>query len=120
MLQAELICGDVGDRTLLQQIFATHDIAAVIHFAAYTYVRESVEKPSKYYRNNVVATLTLLEEMVAAGVKQLVFSSTCATYGLLSSKSKPFKKDHQIELLSHQLIYLKIISHSIIKSSFIV
>ncbi|MDJ0796526.1 MAG: UDP-glucose 4-epimerase GalE [Calothrix sp. MO_167.B12] len=82
VLQAEFICGDVGDRNLLQQIFATHDIAAVIHFAAYTYVRESVEQPSKYYQNNVVATLTLLEEMVAAGVKQLVFSSTCATYGL--------------------------------------
>lgn len=92
VLQAELICGDVGDRNLLQQIFATYDIAAVIHFAAYTYVRESVEQPSKYYQNNVVATLTVLEEMVAAGVEQLVFSSTCATYGL--PQWIPLTEDH--------------------------
>jgi UDP-glucose 4-epimerase len=52
-----------------------------MHFAAYTYVGESVTEPDKYYRNNVVGTLTLLEAMVAAGIKSFVFSSTCATYG---------------------------------------
>lgn len=76
-----LIVGDIGDRTLLDQVFQEHPISAVLHFAAYTYVGESVENPAKYYRNNVAGTLTLLEAMVAAQVNKLVFSSTCATYG---------------------------------------
>lgn len=80
-LQVELIQGDISDRPLLDQIFSQHSIQAVIHFAAYAYVGESVTDPAKYYRNNVVGTLTLLEAMVAAGVKSMVFSSTCATYG---------------------------------------
>ncbi|AMA09405.1 UDP-glucose 4-epimerase GalE [Picosynechococcus sp. PCC 73109] len=81
VLKAELIVGDTGDRPLLDQIFTDHKIDAVMHFAAYAYVGESVTAPAKYYRNNVVGTLTLLEAMIAAGVKQFVFSSTCATYG---------------------------------------
>ncbi|AFY75286.1 UDP-glucose-4-epimerase [Synechococcus sp. PCC 7502] len=81
VLKAELIVGDTSDRPLLDQIFSTHNIAAVMHFAAYAYVGESVTNPAKYYRNNVVGTLTLLEAMVEANVNQFVFSSTCATYG---------------------------------------
>ncbi|ANV84259.1 UDP-glucose 4-epimerase GalE [Picosynechococcus sp. PCC 7003] len=81
VLKTELIVGDTGDRPLLDQIFADHKIDAVMHFAAYAYVGESVTAPAKYYRNNLVGTLTLLEAMIAAGVKQFVFSSTCATYG---------------------------------------
>lgn len=81
-LKSSLIVGDIGDRTLLDQIFQSYPIQAVIHFAAYAYVGESVKDPAKYYRNNVVGTLTLLEAMVAASVKNIVFSSTCATYGL--------------------------------------
>ncbi|MBV5261310.1 UDP-glucose 4-epimerase GalE [Synechococcus moorigangaii CMS01] len=81
VLQTELIVGDTGDRLLLDQIFTDYAIDAVMHFAAYAYVGESVTDPGKYYRNNVVGTLTLLEAMVAAGVKHFVFSSTCATYG---------------------------------------
>lgn len=80
-LQVELIQGDISDRPLLDQIFTQHSIQAVIHFAAYAYVGESVSDPAKYYRNNVVGTLTLLEAMVTAGVNSMVFSSTCATYG---------------------------------------
>ena len=80
-LQAKLIVGDVGDRPMLDRVFADYEIAAVIHFAAYAYVGESFIEPAKYYRNNVAATLTLLEAMVAASVNRLVFSSTCATYG---------------------------------------
>lgn len=80
-LQVELIQGDISDRPLLDQIFSQHPIQAVIHFAAYAYVGESVSDPAKYYRNNVVGTLTLLEAMVTAGVNSMVFSSTCATYG---------------------------------------
>lgn len=79
---AKLIVGDIGDRSLLDQIFAEHSIQAVMHFAAYAYVGESVQNPAKYYRNNVVGTLTLLEAMLAAEVNKIVFSSTCATYGV--------------------------------------
>lgn len=76
------ITGDISDRPLLDQIFTQHQIKAVLHFAAYAYVGESVQNPAKYYRNNVFGTLTLLEAMVQAQVQLLVFSSTCATYGL--------------------------------------
>jgi UDP-glucose 4-epimerase len=91
-LKAELIVGSTDDRPLLDQIFASHDIAAVIHFAAYAYVGESVTDPAKYYRNNVVGTLTLLEAMLAASIKNFVFSSTCATYGV--PKTIPIPEDH--------------------------
>ncbi|HEY9764026.1 MAG TPA: UDP-glucose 4-epimerase GalE [Trichocoleus sp.] len=92
ILQTELIVGDICDRTLLDQIFQQYPVEAVIHFAAYAYVGESVQNPAKYYRNNVVGTLTLLEAMVAASIKQLVFSSTCATYGV--PKEVPISETH--------------------------
>jgi UDP-glucose 4-epimerase len=82
VLKVELIVGDIRDRVLLDQLFETRQIAAVIHFAAYAYVGESVAEPLKYYHNNVFGTLTLLEAMLAADVKAFVFSSTCATYGI--------------------------------------
>ncbi len=82
VLQVPLIVGDIADTGLLQDIFATYPIEAVIHFAAYAYVGESVQNPTKYYRNNVAGTLALLEAMVKANVNNLVFSSTCATYGV--------------------------------------
>ncbi|NBD32762.1 MAG: UDP-glucose 4-epimerase GalE [Cyanobacteria bacterium] len=81
-LKAELIVGDTNDRALLDQIFTTREIAAVMHFAAYAYVGESVTNPAKYYHNNVVGSLTLLEAMQKAGIDKFVFSSTCATYGV--------------------------------------
>jgi UDP-glucose 4-epimerase len=84
VLQVELVVGDTSDRALLDDLFARHEIAAVMHFSAYAYVGESVTNPAKYYRNNVYGTLTLLEAMEAAGVKKFVFSSTCATYGVPS------------------------------------
>jgi UDP-glucose 4-epimerase len=95
VLQVELIVGDTSDRPLLDRLFAAHQIDAVMHFAAYAYVGESVEEPAKYYRNNVVGTLTLLEAMLAAGVKKFVFSSTCATYGV--PKTVPIPEDHPQE-----------------------
>jgi UDP-glucose 4-epimerase len=82
VLQVELVVGDTSDRALLDQLFQSHNIAAVMHFSAYAYVGESVTNPAKYYRNNVLGTLTLLEAMLAASVKKFVFSSTCATYGI--------------------------------------
>ena len=72
---------DLADKDALSNIFSTHDISAVIHFAAFAYVGESVIKPSKYYYNNVVNTLNLLDVMLKFNVKNIVFSSTCATYG---------------------------------------
>jgi UDP-glucose 4-epimerase len=92
VLQAELVVGDTNDRALLDQLFASHQVAAVMHFAAYAYVGESVTKPDKYYRNNVTGTLTLLEAMVNASVKSFVFSSTCATYGV--PNVVPIPEDH--------------------------
>jgi UDP-glucose 4-epimerase len=82
VLKVKLIVGSTGDRALLQEIFADHQIDAVMHFAAYAYVGESVTQPAKYYQNNVVGTLTLLEAMLEAKINKFVFSSTCATYGV--------------------------------------
>lgn len=91
-LKAELINGDTRDRALLDQLFQTRSISAVMHFAAYAYVGESVSNPAKYYHNNVVGTLTLLEAMQQAGVNKFVFSSTCATYGI--PESFPISETH--------------------------
>jgi len=77
--------GTVGDRELLSLLFKKYQPIAVIHCAAATEVGESVTDPAKYYEKNVVDTLRLLETMVNAGVKNLVFSSTCATYGDVQS-----------------------------------
>jgi UDP-glucose 4-epimerase len=87
ILQVPLIVGDISDRKLLDYIFTEYSISAVIHFAAFGYVGESIKNPAKYYANNVVGTFTLLEAMRAASVKQIVFSSTCATYGRIGTKS---------------------------------
>jgi UDP-glucose 4-epimerase len=92
VLQVKLVVGDTNDRALLDNLFATHKIDAVMHFAAYAYVGESVTNPAKYYRNNVLGTLTLLEAMVAAKVSHFVFSSTCATYGV--PEVVPIPEDH--------------------------
>ncbi len=98
VLKVELVVGDTCDRPLLDNLFATRDIAAVMHFAAYTYVGESVTDPAKYYRNNFVGTLTLLEAMMAASVNKFVFSSTCATYGV--PKTVPIPEDHPQDPIS--------------------
>ncbi len=73
--------GDILDSERLASILAAYRPEAVVHFAAFAFVGESVENPSKYYRNNVVGTLNLLDAMRAAGTERIVFSSTCATYG---------------------------------------
>jgi len=73
--------GDIGDRDLVTRICREQDITAVMHFSAFAYVGESVERPDIYHRNNVIKTASLLDALRVAGVKQFVFSSTCATYG---------------------------------------
>ncbi len=72
---------DLMDKKSLRTVFKNYKIDAVIHFAAYAYVGESVENPQKYYQNNLVGTLNLLDIMLEFNVKKIVFSSTCATYG---------------------------------------
>lgn len=72
---------DLADKPALDKVFKKYKIDAVIHFAAYAYVGESATQPQKYYRNNVENTLNLLDAMLENGVKNIVFSSTCATYG---------------------------------------
>jgi len=78
---AQFVHADLADKAKLEETLSAHRIEAVIHMAADSLVGESCEQPAKYYRNNVVAGLTLLEAMRETGVGQLVFSSTAATYG---------------------------------------
>jgi UDP-glucose 4-epimerase len=78
---------------LLSDIFHKHEIKAVMHFAAFCYVGESVKQPLKYYENNVAAPLNLLSSMHDNGIDKLIFSSTCATYG--EPKTLPITEKHQ-------------------------
>ncbi|HEV8591350.1 MAG TPA: UDP-glucose 4-epimerase GalE [Pyrinomonadaceae bacterium] len=73
--------GNIGDKDLIAKILAEHEIDSCMHFSAYAYVGESVEKPQKYFENNVTQTLSLLDVLLERGVTNFVFSSTCATYG---------------------------------------
>jgi UDP-glucose 4-epimerase len=78
----ELVVGDVGDQNLVRALFEKHQFGAVIHFAAFAYVGESVTDPLKYYQNNTAEPIKLLQVMQEFGCKVFVFSSTCATYGV--------------------------------------
>jgi UDP-glucose-4-epimerase GalE len=77
-----LVEGDLGDDALLARALTTHRVRSVVHCAAYCYVGESMTAPAKYFRNNVANTLTLLETMRTCGVSEIVFSSSCASYGV--------------------------------------
>ena len=77
-----LLVSDIGDRAAVSSALNEFEIEAVIHFAAHAYVGESMSQPRKYFDNNVVKTLALLDALLEAGVKKLVFSSSCATYGV--------------------------------------
>lgn len=79
--KAKLYVGDIADSKFMDKVFAENDIKGVIHFAAYSLVGESMTNPHKYYENNVSKTNHLLESMVRNNVKNIVFSSTAATYG---------------------------------------
>jgi UDP-arabinose 4-epimerase len=86
-----LVEGDLADMAQLSAALAEHRVSAVMHFAAYAYVGESVADPALYYRNNLGGTLLLLEAMRIAGVGEIVFSSTCATYG--TPDAVPIRED---------------------------
>ncbi len=83
-----LIKGDIGDKYLLQKIFKDFSIEAIIHFAAYAYVGESIKDPMKYYQNNVLSSINLIDQIIDFSSKKkespppIVFSSSCATYGI--------------------------------------
>jgi len=77
----QFICADLGDSKAVNKIFAENAFDAVMHFAAVAYVGESTMDPLRYYHNITSNTLTVLEAMAAHGVKKLIYSSTCATYG---------------------------------------
>lgn len=84
--------GDVGDHDLVTRIVREHNIEDCVHFAAFAYVGESVLQPTLYYENNVEQGIRLLGALIAAGVRRLVFSSTCATYG--EPQVLPLREDH--------------------------
>ena len=83
--------GDLADGDRLLATMRGHAVSAVMHFAAFAYVGESVTKPDVYFRNNVVNAVNLLDATLAAGVKRIVFSSTCATYG--TPETVPISED---------------------------
>ena len=87
-----LLVGRTGDAKFMEDVFAYYPFDAVMHFAAYLAVKESVENPAKYFRNNVDGTLTLLESMLKFKVMHLVFSSSAATYG--NPSGVPIPDDH--------------------------
>ena len=88
--------GDILDKDLLKEIFDKEDIDAVIHFAGLKAVGESVEKPLEYYKNNVQGTITLLEVMKDAGVKDMVFSSSATVYG--DPETVPIREDFPLSV----------------------
>lgn len=90
-----LVKGELENGQLVREVLTTHQIEAVIHFAANAYVGESMQNPRKYFRNNVIASLNLLEAMQDVGVNQIVFSSTCATYG--DPQSLPLTESHPLQ-----------------------
>ena len=81
VLDGHFVHADLGDQQALTQLFESFPIEAVIHFAAFCYVGESVTSPDKYFNNNLVNGLNLLNAMLKAGVDKIIFSSSCAVYG---------------------------------------
>jgi UDP-glucose 4-epimerase len=87
--------GNIGDLELVARIAREHDVEACIHFAALAYVGESVEHPGRYFENNVIQTVALLGVLLKAGLRHIVFSSTCATYG--EPQQIPISEQHPQE-----------------------
>jgi len=81
VLEGHFVQADLADNTALDRLFETFPIEAIIHFAAFCYVGESMEAPEKYFSNNLVNGLNLLNAMLKAGVDKIIFSSSCAVYG---------------------------------------
>jgi UDP-glucose-4-epimerase GalE len=111
VLGAPLVVGDIADMALVGRIVAEHDIDSIIHFAGYKNAGESMDKPGKYFRNNVVGTARLLEAIEGTGVHHFVFSGSCSVYGtpaqLPVSESAPLQPESpygQSKLMSEQML----------------
>jgi UDP-arabinose 4-epimerase len=105
--------GNVADAELVKHTILEHEVSAVIHFAASTYVGESVQNPRKYVHNNVFGTVKLLDAMLEAGVNRIVFSSTAATYG--NPEYSPLDEAHPnkpINPYGESKYYLERVMHS--------
>lgn len=89
---SEIVIGNIGDQALLRQVFSTHKIDSVMHFAAFAAVGESVENPQKYYLNNISNSLAMLQVMLEFDVKMMIFSSSAATFG--EPEIVPIPEDH--------------------------
>src|SRR5204863_6500158 len=83
---------DIGDRPRMEALLKSRRIEVVMHFAALTYVGESMQQPLRYWRNNAASALALIEAIDAVGVKRMVFSSTAATYGEPPADQIPIKE----------------------------
>jgi UDP-glucose 4-epimerase len=83
--------GDVGDSALVERVLREHEIKSCIHFAAYAYVGESVQEPRLYFENNVMQGLLLFDALLRGGVRSIVFSSSCVTYG--EPESVPIREE---------------------------
>jgi len=95
---AELIIGDMGDTALLEKIFSSHSIRAVMHFASFIEVGESVRDPLKYYENNVANTIRLLRSLIQWNINTIIFSSSAAVYG--EPHHTPINETHPLAPLS--------------------
>lgn len=111
VLYGPLIVGDTGDRDLVRRVLREQEIDAVMHFAAFTIVPESMTEPLKYYQNNTCSTRNLIECCVEAGVKKFVFSSTAAVYGMPddgicreSTSTAPINPYGQSKLMSELML----------------
>ncbi|CAN7185270.1 UDP-glucose 4-epimerase GalE [Rossellomorea sp. LjRoot5] len=109
--RVRFVKGNLGDRLILDQLFSENSIDAVMHFAANSLVGESVLDPYKYYNNNVSNTLTLLDAMLKHGVKNFIFSSTAATYGIPETEliteetvTKPINPYGRSKLMIEQIL----------------
>ncbi|HEX8087225.1 MAG TPA: UDP-glucose 4-epimerase GalE, partial [Blastocatellia bacterium] len=117
---AKLIVGELDDRAALVGCMREHTTEAVIHLAAHAIVSESMTNPSRYFRNNVVAGIALLDAMVERGVKRIVFSSTCAVYGepedspiTEDSRRRPANPYGESKLAFERLLHWHDIAHEI-------
>jgi UDP-glucose 4-epimerase len=95
VIGGEFVLGDLDDTALLDGLFRSHTFDAVMHFASFIQVGESVKEPAKYYRNNVACTLNLLDAMVTHGVRKLIFSSSAAIFG--EPRYTPIDEAHPLE-----------------------
>lgn len=95
VIEAPLVVGNITDHDLISSTCKEYNVAQVVHFAAYKSVGESMENPSKYWRNNVAGSVELIESCMSAGVKDIVFSSSCSVYG--TPGTVPVSEDETIK-----------------------